>query len=246
MNYLEIYNKIIEKAKSRGLVKKVVGFYTEKHHIIPKCVGGSDSKDNLVLLTAQEHFIAHKLLVEIYPNESKLKYAIWSMCRKSFNQDRGYNISSREYNRVKFEMANTHSLRMTGNIQSRDHVRKRLKSLKATLSNLDKSGENNPMWGKTFLHSEESRSKMSESRKGKSNPWKSEPWKGVNNPFFGIKRTGSKNPNSKPIKMLSLNGELEKLYNYISAAKEDGFYPSNIIQAIRLDKTYRGKRWMYA
>ena len=49
--------------------------YTEKHHIIPKCMGGTNDKSNLVKLTAREHYIAHKLLTKIYPNSPKLLLA---------------------------------------------------------------------------------------------------------------------------------------------------------------------------
>ena len=36
--------------------------YHEKHHIIPKCMDGTDDEDKLIDLYAKEHFIAHKLL----------------------------------------------------------------------------------------------------------------------------------------------------------------------------------------
>jgi hypothetical protein len=58
MNYQKIYNDLIEKRKKQPYTKG----YSEKHHIIPKSLGGSDDKDNLVLLTAKEHYIAHALL----------------------------------------------------------------------------------------------------------------------------------------------------------------------------------------
>lgn len=67
MNYQKIYNSLIERGKTR----KLEG-YTEKHHIIPRCEGGIDDKDNLVDLTPEEHYLAHQLLVKIYPNNPKL------------------------------------------------------------------------------------------------------------------------------------------------------------------------------
>jgi hypothetical protein len=39
--------------------------YTEKHHIIPKSLGGSNKKENLVNLTAREHFVCHRLLMRL-------------------------------------------------------------------------------------------------------------------------------------------------------------------------------------
>jgi hypothetical protein len=71
MNYQKIYDQIIKQAKTRKL-----DGYKEKHHIIPKCIGGLDTKENLVELTAREHFICHRLLCKIYPDNLKLKYAL--------------------------------------------------------------------------------------------------------------------------------------------------------------------------
>lgn len=76
MDYLKHYNLLISKALSRtGL-----DGYSERHHIIPRCMGGTDEESNLVRLTASEHYIAHLLLVKIYPNQGKLIYAANMMC----------------------------------------------------------------------------------------------------------------------------------------------------------------------
>ena len=40
--------------------------YTEEHHIVPRSEGGTDALENLVALTAREHFLAHWLLFRIY------------------------------------------------------------------------------------------------------------------------------------------------------------------------------------
>lgn len=75
MNYQNIYQQLVERAKSR-----TIDGYTEKHHIVPRCLGGSDTKDNLVSLTAREHFIAHLLLVKIHNGNLKLVKAVAMMC----------------------------------------------------------------------------------------------------------------------------------------------------------------------
>lgn len=75
MNYLKHYNNLISRAKSRKL-----NCYIERHHIIPKCMGGVDDDFNLVYLTAREHFIAHLLLLKIYPKQYGLIKAIAMMC----------------------------------------------------------------------------------------------------------------------------------------------------------------------
>ena len=71
MNYAKIYHNLTERAKTRTL-----DCYKESHHIIPRCMGGSDDSANLVDLTASEHFLAHQLLVKMYPNEPKLAFAV--------------------------------------------------------------------------------------------------------------------------------------------------------------------------
>jgi len=74
MNYEAIYSNLISNAKSR-----IIEGYTEVHHIIPRCLGGSDNLDNLVALTAREHYIAHQLLVKIYPSNRSILHAALMM-----------------------------------------------------------------------------------------------------------------------------------------------------------------------
>lgn len=76
MDYGRLYTALMEKACHRQLVG-----YVEKHHIVPKCMGGSNAKSNLVLLTAKEHFVAHKLLVRIHPSVRGLWLALIAMGR---------------------------------------------------------------------------------------------------------------------------------------------------------------------
>ena len=75
MNYLMHYNQLINRAKTR-----VLSDYCESHHIIPKCMNGSDDSHNLVNLTPEEHYLAHQLLMKIYPTNHKLVYAATMMC----------------------------------------------------------------------------------------------------------------------------------------------------------------------
>lgn len=75
MDYLKHYNLLIE----RGLTRQT-SVYTENHHIIPRCLGGSDDESNLVQLTPEEHYVAHQLLVKIYPDNKNLAFAANMMC----------------------------------------------------------------------------------------------------------------------------------------------------------------------
>lgn len=74
MDYQRIYTNIVERAKDRLLET-----YTEKHHIIPKCMGGSDNPENLVSLTPEEHYVAHQLLTKMYPDNGALAKAAMMM-----------------------------------------------------------------------------------------------------------------------------------------------------------------------
>jgi hypothetical protein len=96
MDYLKIYNAIIDRAKLRN---KDINEYYEKHHIIPKCLGGKNNKENFVFLTAKEHFVSHWLLFKIYGG-SKLAHAWNSMCRVSKGQEARL-INSRTFSRAR-------------------------------------------------------------------------------------------------------------------------------------------------
>jgi hypothetical protein len=97
MDYQKIYNQIIERAKNRTL-----DGYKEKHHIIPKCMGGDNGLKNLIELTAREHFICHKILVRIYPNNKKLKWALYQMSRfKKYSSNRDYENARKEISLLK-------------------------------------------------------------------------------------------------------------------------------------------------
>ena len=74
MNYQRHYDLLIERA-----IARVLSGYAEVHHVIPSCLGGSDGKVNLVQLTAEEHYVAHQLLIKIYPDNKKLAYAAQAM-----------------------------------------------------------------------------------------------------------------------------------------------------------------------
>ena len=77
--YKKNYDNLVMKCKSRGLDKSKISFYTEKHHIIPKCMGGEDKDENYVLFSALEHIIAHILLWKVYEDNMGLCLAAFFM-----------------------------------------------------------------------------------------------------------------------------------------------------------------------
>ena len=92
MNYKNIYDNIIKKR----LTSSPNG-YSERHHIVPRCLGGSDTKENIVSLTAKEHFLCHQLLCKIYPGESKLIFAAWMMTNCENEGQIRYRVTGRTY-----------------------------------------------------------------------------------------------------------------------------------------------------
>lgn len=134
MNYQNIYNTLVEKAKVRGLDKSQHEGYHEIHHIIPRCLGGSDEKDNLVMFTGREHFIAHMLLWKAYPEEASLMRA--AMLMSSFWRDSFGGVGVRTSSRLYEVLREEYSVAVSQQV----------------------SGENNPFYGKT--HTEETRQKL--------------------------------------------------------------------------------------
>jgi hypothetical protein len=122
MNYKKIYDQIIQK----GLNRTLTG-YKERHHIIPRCMGGTNDKTNLVYLTAREHFIVHKLLCEIYPDNSKLffAYRMMAIMTDSNDNDRYYKIGSREFDRIRTISSKLHSDINKGKLVS-DETKKKI------------------------------------------------------------------------------------------------------------------------
>lgn len=133
--------------------------YTEVHHIIPECMGGTSEKENLVQLYAREHLLAHKLLKDIYPSHDGVDYAFWQMCNRC--DYRGI-VTLEEYEEAK----KRHSKRMSGEnnpakrLEARRKISEAKKGKKLSEETRRKISEANK--GKTF--SEEHRRKISESR----------------------------------------------------------------------------------
>lgn len=71
--YAKTYLNLIQRAKNRSLHNDI---YTEKHHIIPRSLGGDNSKSNIAVLTAREHYIAHLLLTKMTDGNDKRKMAL--------------------------------------------------------------------------------------------------------------------------------------------------------------------------
>lgn len=91
---LNRYLKFIDSCKNQ-----VVDGYFEKHHIVPRCLGGSNDSSNLVKMTPRQHFIAHLILSKMFEgaNRSKMHFAVWNMV----NRDNGVRTNSRTYEKLR-------------------------------------------------------------------------------------------------------------------------------------------------
>ena len=184
--YSKWYRNIIEKSKHRTLP---IGTYTEKHHVIPRSLGGDNSKENLVILTAKEHFICHLLLVKMVSKQDKhrMAYAVWQMTMA--NGRSRYKMSAKIYELLRKQLSES----LTGRTFSKETKRKIG----------DKSKGRKPMLGKK--HSEITKKKISESKIGIPTPKSletrkkmSDTWKkiapdrsGVKNPMHGKKQSSN-------------------------------------------------------
>ena len=104
MNYKLIHDSIINNAKKRASTKKgaklILGYF-ETHHIVPKCMDGDNTKENLVFLSAREHFIVHILLVKIYPHDKSLLYA----CNRLIGDKRENRTNGKTYESLKRQIS---------------------------------------------------------------------------------------------------------------------------------------------
>ena len=187
MNYLKIYDDLIERARNR-----VLDGYNEKHHILPKCIGGDDSFENIVELLPEEHYLAHQLLVKIHPSVNSLIYAANMMTvgrggNKRYSWLKRRWISSLKGKVLSEETKEKISKKAKKRIKEKGHPKgmqgKRHSDKTKICMSKKRSGESNWMFGKT--HSEEVRKKM---RKPKSEEHKrklSEQKRGVNHPNYG-------------------------------------------------------------
>ena len=100
MDYSTIYNQLVNSRRALNR-KFTTGCGYEKHHIVPKALGGTNSKDNIVVFTPREHCLAHMLLARMYTGVAKGKmcYALIALA-KLRNKNRSA-ITSREYDRLR-------------------------------------------------------------------------------------------------------------------------------------------------
>jgi len=148
MNYKKHYQNLVTSRNNR-IVKE--GEYYETHHILPKCMGGKNNKENLVVLTAKEHYIAHWLLAKMYPNIWKLKFAFYQMSR--MNKKNGRVISSIQYARAKkyYSEGCRQRIREYNPGRSEKSRKKASERMRSSENPMIKYPEKNPFLGKSYV-----------------------------------------------------------------------------------------------
>lgn len=141
MNYEEFIQNILNTRGRFGCGNE----YHERHHIVPKCLGGINDEDNLIDLYAREHFEAHRLLAEENPENVSLVYAYGCMAWANNDNQERYRVTPEEYEHARINLSNS----LKGKPKSKEHR-----------ENLSKSKKGKPL-------SEEVKTKLSESLKGR-------------------------------------------------------------------------------
>lgn len=161
--YTKWYTTIINRSKIRVLVGP-----KERHHIIPKSIGGGNEDANMADLTPREHLVCHLLLTKMVTGVHlhKMLYAAHAMIY--FRNGRTeVKVTSRMYEQLRIQWMNMQSMTRSGpgnHFYNKTHsaetraqlsmLASRPKSEKWKLSaSLNRTGENNSFFGKA--HSEE-------------------------------------------------------------------------------------------
>ncbi|HET8688770.1 MAG TPA: HNH endonuclease signature motif containing protein [Methanosarcina sp.] len=110
--YATWYFALVSSRQNRILTEE----YKERHHIIPRSLGGLDAAENLVDLTAREHYIAHLLLVKMFEGESKMKMSFALRCMSNFQNKyhNRYTPASKIYALAKREAIAAHKQKTAG------------------------------------------------------------------------------------------------------------------------------------
>jgi hypothetical protein len=159
MNYNSQYNALIQSRRQKGIPEG----YIEKHHIIPRSFGGGNEPDNLIAMTAREHFIAHRLLAKIYPN-SGMTHAVWRMTCSNLTMKR-FKVTSRVYEQLRKD----HAYRVSTDEESKIKKSLAAKGKKQTPDHIKARTESRLKNGSWF--SEETKQKIGDGNRGKIGTW---------------------------------------------------------------------------
>ena len=180
----DLYDTIISEASSCDYNPD--GAYTEKHHIVPKCMGGTDAKENIVRLLASDHITVHILLTIMYPDNQSLLFSAMSMtkCFSEYTKGRKLAIESVDVevaaklrekyskSRIGMKFSEEHRKHISEAKKgiklppfTEEHKRKMSEALKGRVMSKE-ARQKISIAGKGRKHTEETKSKMSKTRTG--------------------------------------------------------------------------------
>ena len=111
--YKKTYQSLVDSRKYRG-TKRKKNDGLNKHHIIPRCIGGKDESDNYVLLTYREHIIAHMLLARIHKDNIELSHTVYMMFNSGHKTDPSVRLSTRVLEEYRLSSIKYLSIKNTG------------------------------------------------------------------------------------------------------------------------------------
>ena len=207
--------------------------YHERHHIVPKCMGGGNEDENLIDLFAREHFIAHKMLAEENPDNNSLAYAWGCMAFPSNQYEQRSQVSPEEYEECRKMLAkrspsdetrHNMSVAQRKRLQTpednpffgKHHTEETKTIIRNKAKERFKHPEDNPFYGKH--HSEETKEKIRKTVEGT--------------------RSGAKNPRSKPVYSPELD---EEFWGAKEAEIKYGIHHQHIAKCCRGTRRSAGK-----
>lgn len=166
--YYKQYNNLIAKCQEMEKEGYPEGMYTEVHHILPKCQGGTNNKCNLVRMPAKYHIFAHIFLMKAFPNNKNLVYAVHMMISGINNRfEREGRKTNRPINKLYSLVREEYSKVLKSKTLSEETKKKISNSKKGKPQNISEEGRERK---KSFLgrkHTEETKKKISLSSKHK-------------------------------------------------------------------------------
>lgn len=183
MDYPRAYEKLIDKFRDQ----KPEG-YCESHHIVPRCLGGSDDPKNLVKLPARVHFVAHLLLAKIHGG--KLIHAAWMMSNEGYARSRKYAWLRERHSKLT-------SQRLKGRKESPETTARRVDTRRKNggyiVTDETRAAMSKARKGRKFPNrkkiSAEARKRIGLKQRGKKRPHVSEKQRGSGNQFYGKKHS---------------------------------------------------------
>ena len=245
--YTRWYYSIIAARKQQS-----ISGYGEKHHIIPVSLGGARGRENIVKLTAREHWVCHQLLTRMVEGVSRMKMLhTCVLFKKTSGNSRRYQQlkvqrsaamkGRKQTDQTKEKIGNAHRGRKLSpeHIEKMAATKRGCKMSEATRTKMriahygkrhdeeTKQKIGNAHRGKTVVITEEHRKKISNASKGRPKP-----------ASFGQKIRAAR---SQEFLVMCPDGKYETIkFNKKDWAQERGLRLGTLISKSREGISYKG------